>query len=298
MPSSNDLVVCCLDGSAESLRAARVALTLIDRSRYRVALASVVPDFDAAYITGIDPIVPVTAGAESVELVQERQQQAADLLAHAAAELGLPDAQQLVLAGPPGPILREYAREEHPALLVTGARGLDESDRPGVGEVPDYLVRKAPCPVLVVRADAVENDEGPVLVCTDGSEHAHHAAVSVIPLLPAEIAVQIVTVAAKAPPAKPHETGYDMMTDRKWEGEEDAILTDISTAVDRPDATHTVLTGPPVDTLLDAATGAPARAMVIGSKGHGALARAVLGSVAHQILGEATCPVFVAGPRS
>ncbi len=110
--------------------------------------------------------------------------------------------------------------------------------------------------------------------------------------------MQLVTVAAEAPVVVPDETGYEILTERKWGAEEDSLLADVAAAIHRPDATHTVLAGPPAETLLTAAAQSSSRAMVIGFKGHGLIARAVLGSVAHRILSEATCPVFVAGPRS
>lgn len=292
-----NLVVLCVDGSQESLRAARVALTLVDRQRYRFALATAI-DVDTAYLTGIDPLVPMTPNVELLDVVAQRQDQAGELLSRAAEQLGLIEPETVLLSGPAGPALRTYAREEHPALIVVGARGLYDSARAGVGSVPDYLLRRAPCPVLVVRAEAVVDNTGPVLVCVDGSAHARHAAEAVTPVLPNDVPLQLVTVAAAAPAASPDETGYAMMTDRRWEDEEYSVLRDVATAIDRVDATGSVLTGPPGETLIATAEQVSARAIVIGSKGHGALARAVLGSVAHQILDNVTCPVFVAGPHS
>ncbi|MCB0914475.1 MAG: universal stress protein [Actinobacteria bacterium] len=296
--SDISVIVLCLDGSDESVTAARVALELTEPGSYRFTLATAVPDIESAYVTGIDPIVPMAPDAQLVEVVEQRRERAAEMLEAAAAQLGLPEANREVLFGLAGPALREYAREHQPALLVTGARGFNDTRRSGVGEVPDYLVRRAPCPVLVVPADIQADRNGPVLVCVDGSEHARHAALTVVPLLAAGADVELVTVAAEAPVVVPDETGYEILSERKWEAEEDVLLDEVATAIARPDASHTVLSGPPAETLLSAATRSSSRAMVIGSKGHGLIARAVLGSVAHKILSEATCPVFVAGPRT
>lgn len=298
MPDTSNVIVLCLDGSEESMHAAQIAMSLVEPDQFRFVLAYVVPDIESAYVVGMDPIAPVVPDPQFMELAEQRRAQAGVMLEDAAGHLGLPAAERVVLSGPPGPALSDYARAEHPALLVTGARGAQDLRSSGVGEVPDYLVRRAPCPVLVVRIDAKVNDAGPVLVCVDGSEHARHAALAVVPLLPAHVPLQLVTVAAHSPTSEPGETGYQMLADRKWEAEEDSVLSDVADALDRSDAIHTVLAGEPVETLLAAAAESSCRAMVIGSKGHGIIARAVLGSVAHKILCEATCPVFVAGPRS
>jgi nucleotide-binding universal stress UspA family protein len=296
--SNANAIVFCLDGSDESLHAANVALSLVDQTQHRFVLATAVPDIESAFVTGIDPIVPMAPDAQLLDVAEQRRQRAAELLEAASEQLGLPLAERAVLAGPAGPALRDYARQTHSDLLVTGARGFYDARNSGVGDVPDYLVRRAPCPVLVIRGDAQSDQPGPVLVCVDGSEHAQHAAKAVVPMLPAQVTVQLVTVAADSPVVVPDETGYEILSERKWGAEEDSLLTDVAMTIQRPDAAHTVLSGPPAETLLTAATESSCRAIVIGSRGHGIIARAVLGSVAHRILSDATCPVFVAGPRS
>ena len=219
MHNPTDVVVLCLDGSEESLHAGKVALSLVRPGHFRFVLASVVPDLDAAYITGVDPMVPMAPDPELLEVVKLRRQQTEELLAQGAAALDLPDADRLVLAGPAGPALAEFARQENPALLVTGARGFNDARDSGVGAVPNHLVRKASCPVLVVRGDAKVDESGPVLICVDGSEHARHAALSVTPLLPASVPMTLATVAAKSPPTAPAATGYESRHYRRREAE-------------------------------------------------------------------------------
>lgn len=53
--------------------------------------------------------------------------------------------------------------------------------------------------------------------------------------------------------------------------------------------------GNPVDVLLRAAEGA--EALVVGSRGHGGFARALLGSVSHHVAQHAHCPVVIVRPE-
>lgn len=53
--------------------------------------------------------------------------------------------------------------------------------------------------------------------------------------------------------------------------------------------------GNPADVLIEAARGA--RALVVGSRGHGTFARAMLGSVSQRCAQHATCPVVIVRPE-
>jgi len=61
--------------------------------------------------------------------------------------------------------------------------------------------------------------------------------------------------------------------------------------------TPLLLQGPTVDTILDKAADLAARAIVVGSHGHGTMYHLIVGSVSEGILRDAKCPVVVI-PRS
>ena len=59
----------------------------------------------------------------------------------------------LVWDGAPGESIVEVARSEAPDMVVVGSRARGVRSRIGMDSVSDYVIRHAPCPVLVVRSD-------------------------------------------------------------------------------------------------------------------------------------------------
>ena len=57
----------------------------------------------------------------------------------------------LVWEGEPGEAIVEAATSEQVDLIVVGSHGRSGMGRFLIGSVSDYVVRRAPCPVLVVR---------------------------------------------------------------------------------------------------------------------------------------------------
>ncbi len=58
-------------------------------------------------------------------------------------------------------------------------------------------------------------------------------------------------------------------------------------------AEASVLSGPPAEALVEAAASAGADLLVVGSHGHGAVARVLLGSTTDRVVHLAGCPVLV-----
>lgn len=64
----------------------------------------------------------------------------------------LPDAvEATVIEGEPGPALCTLAKDEGAAVIVIGSRGRGGIKRALLGSVSDYVVRNAPCSVVVTR---------------------------------------------------------------------------------------------------------------------------------------------------
>jgi nucleotide-binding universal stress UspA family protein len=57
-----------------------------------------------------------------------------------------------VIEGDPGPALCQFAAEINATAIIVGSRGLGRIKRAFLGSVSDYVVRNAPCAVVVTRS--------------------------------------------------------------------------------------------------------------------------------------------------
>ncbi|MEQ2006667.1 MAG: universal stress protein [Limisphaerales bacterium] len=77
----------------------------------------------------------------------------------AAAELcGLPNARTELRPGQPAEAIAEFARVMQAELLVIATHGRTGLARALLGSVAEHVVRRATCPVLVVRSDATAEE--------------------------------------------------------------------------------------------------------------------------------------------
>lgn len=149
-----------------------------------------------------------------------------------------------------------------------------------------------------------------VLIGTDGSEAAVEAARRALPLLAAPTEVVVVCVVeAPAIAAEGFESGFaggvaaPEEIDAAWAGANAqarealdrtiAALGDVAAAV-----TPVAESGDIGPTLCAVAEERGADAIVVGSRGHGALRRALLGSVSTHVVNNAPCPVVVLHDRA
>ena len=85
-----------------------------------------------------------------VDQVRERREQLAQALVTRGREEGL-DVSFLVWTGDPGDVIVEAAGAEHADMVLVGSHGRGPVGRLLLGSVSEFVVRNAPCPVLVVR---------------------------------------------------------------------------------------------------------------------------------------------------
>jgi nucleotide-binding universal stress UspA family protein len=134
-------ILLATDLSPASEGATREALDLARDLRARLLIVSV-----------IDPTARSIPGGR-VERID--QQRAARLdSAQAVVARGRDEgvaASFLVWEGEPGPSIVEAAASEQVDMIVVGSHGRGAMGRLLIGSVSDYVVRHAPCPVLVVR---------------------------------------------------------------------------------------------------------------------------------------------------
>jgi nucleotide-binding universal stress UspA family protein len=144
------------DGSPLSIEAAEAGLAIL-KSCDRVLVVSVTDGPDRSLVddeTGhaAASLTPGEFDEQSVA-AQDRSRTAAEATISALRERGpLPAGiEVLVIEGEPGPALCELAQEVHAEAIVVGSRGRGGIKRAFLGSVSDYVVRNAPCSVVVTR---------------------------------------------------------------------------------------------------------------------------------------------------
>jgi universal stress protein A len=143
-------ILCAVDFSRDSARALSYAASLAQHAGDTLTILHVVELLPVGY----DPMVGTTfdiEGFQKATLAAARKR-----LQDCAATLTAGTAAVETILGQGKPyreILRE-AGERHADLIVVGVHGRSALDRVVFGSTTEHLVRRAACPILVVRSDA------------------------------------------------------------------------------------------------------------------------------------------------
>jgi nucleotide-binding universal stress UspA family protein len=143
---SEDVIV-AVDGSDAALAAARAGLELLHPG-LRVVVVTVVEPGDAMLETGAGLAGPVMSGEEIQAIEDARLDEGHEHVGTAVQALDR-DAERVVLRGEPGSALCDLARDRGARAIVMGSRGRGGIRRALLGSVSDYVIRHAPCPVVV-----------------------------------------------------------------------------------------------------------------------------------------------------
>ncbi len=112
---------------------------------------------EVALVHAIDPamIYSPEAGAPGDAVAQHAHEESERLLAEYRARIpaGVPSL-QFKREGPPAAEIAQAAKEWSADLIVIGSHGRRGLRRAVLGSVAEGVMRRAPCPVLVVRAKA------------------------------------------------------------------------------------------------------------------------------------------------
>lgn len=143
-------ILLCADGSEISTHALRAGLSLLADQDDAVVL-TVVESEDPTLLTGTG-FAGGTMSVEEFEAANRTRQEAGTETARTVAEaLGLAPEAVIVRLGAPGPTVVEVAEEAGARAVVMGTRGRGGVARALLGSVSDYVIRHAPCPVLVTN---------------------------------------------------------------------------------------------------------------------------------------------------
>jgi nucleotide-binding universal stress UspA family protein len=239
-------------------------------------------------------------GAEYVDIARQ--------LADAVTETAIEQAREVAPAvrveadafiGNPVPQLLEAARDAE--LVVLGNRGRGGFASLLLGSVSQRVATHAPCPVVVVRGRGDVTD-GPIAVGVDDSPAADHVLETAFAAA-ASRHCALAVIRAYLPPA-PLWIANDVPATDIDAPEQDAIergRLDEQLAPWREKYPEV-----PVETMLSHDSAAAvlvgvshgAQLVIVGSRGHGALAGTLLGSTGMQLLHHADCPVLIARPRT
>ncbi|SEH02439.1 Nucleotide-binding universal stress protein, UspA family [Nonomuraea solani] len=181
--------------------------------------------------------------------------------------------------------------------LVLGSRGLGGFTGMVLGSVSIAVAGHAAGPVVVVRASGLA-EHGRVVVGYDGSEHARAAMEYAVEQARSRKTELHVVTAWQVPSFSPYAVAYSGLIEQVMREEPQrarALVEPWRTS--NPDL---VLTDEqpcehPVAALIKAAE--TADLVVVGSRGLGGFASALLGSIGHAVLHHATCPVAVVKPK-
>ncbi|OXM64701.1 universal stress protein [Amycolatopsis vastitatis] len=291
-PEENLPVVVGVDGSPTALDAARWAAREAARRGAPLAVIGAFSWFGTRHLG--DP----GFGSHYRKAMVTRARAAVSAGVEAAAEAaGGIEISGRVDDGFPVPLLVAASRRAE--LLVVGDRGLGGGTSPLTGSVAIGLAAHAECPVVVVRGDQPSENDGPVVVGIDGSQLSEAAlefAFRTADLREALlIAVHAWTDGALDAGLVPL-LGWDDI-----ETAEHPLLAEWLAGWEEkyPDVVvqRVVVRDRPAHAVIEQATAAAARLVVVGSHGRGGATAFVLGSVSHAVLHHAPCPVAVVRPE-
>lgn len=203
------------------------------------------------------------------------------------------------------PAAPELVRLSHGAdLLVVGSRGRGAVRSALLGSVALHVATHAACPVVVVHPPVTDLpvDRPRVVVGIDGSPTARAgltAAVEEAVRLDAELDV-VACFSMETDGADPWwvviPSAPEIREDvrRAAEGQVAEVLAARPAGEPEPRVHVEVAQGAPSDVLVQRAGGAAL--LVVGSRGHGAVRAALMGSVALHCVMHAPCPVLVVHP--
>jgi nucleotide-binding universal stress UspA family protein len=290
-----DHLVVGIDGSEESAVALRWAMMQAARRQYSVKLVYAL-------------LIPVVSDAYGMVMtrpdVDELSAYSKGLL-HAAAEVACRidpsvEVSTSLREGPPAAVLIDESKTA--AGLVVGTRGLGAISGKVLGSVSVRVAVKACCPAYVIPPewDPVVCSSDPVVVGVDGSEHSlaalrlaiEEAKLCRVPLK----AVIAYHVGRLARPVEPDLIAQLDSSERaQAKNTVEQAIAKLGTAVEDVRIDIEVVDGKPAEALVEA--GKQAILTVVGSRGRGAITRALLGSVSRAVMQATARPLAVVHAR-
>jgi nucleotide-binding universal stress UspA family protein len=291
-------ILCGVDGSEQSVRAATVTHALGVALGAEIVLAHVSPG-------GVRHL-PVAPAAMEADMEGDLQ-----VIADTAARAGVSGARtRRVKASSPTDGLVATARVELPYLIVIGASGHSLFREALLGSVAGELPLKAPCPVVVAPPHAAIPELGPAddpcVVCGVGDSPEAESAARAAGGLATGLEARLIIVNAQLPlpPARPvplshHSLAIDHEVLAEEQRQRSSRL--LERALEwsgRANAELATEIGDPAERIEAVAAREAADLIVVASRGRGPLRAAVLGSTSRMLAASAGRPVVIVGPSA
>jgi nucleotide-binding universal stress UspA family protein len=267
-------IVCGVDHSPGAQAAIDVAIGLSRALGSRTVLVHAVEPPVPAREFGMPPTTSFVG-------VDQLREAGAALLDEVVERLALgSDVRQVVRIGAAADVIAAAAEESEAEFIVVGSRGLGPVSALLLGSVSRALAVRAPCPTVIVPAAAHAVGDGPILCAIDDSDGAR-AALSSASRLADRLGAHLVVIHVDSDDG-PGSATLDRIVEEAGLGSR---------------AERMLVRGAPATAIVEAANAHGADAIVIGSRGRGALAASVLGSVSSAVAGRSACPVIVVQVR-
>lgn len=290
-------ILCPTDFSESAQTALTYAGELARSHRARLTVLHVVPTFDPMPVgaAGLGDPLEVVYPVSRDEVLGE--------LRAVAERAGAPrDAALAVDAGDPCGAIRDRAIEIRADLIVMGTHGRSGVERLVIGSVTETVLRKAPCPVLVVPPNAAPSPAGfrlrNILCCMDFSPGAMQAFGFALGLARrAGGSVTVLHVLESLPKEEPRiHAPFDVAEYRRHLIGDARERLDALIAAERTSTPveASVAAGRAHREILRVAAESAFDLITMGTQGRSPLGLAVFGSTAQTVVRAATCPVLAA----
>ncbi len=294
-------ILLAIDGSEPSFTAVAVAKGLTLPAGSEIELLTVVADDRWTY--GPWPIPAMAHAQRDLERAQREVLARLEGIATALAADGRTIRTMVRQGRAASEIVREADRFGA-GLILLGARGHGAVDRILVGSVSSEVVDQADCPVLVVRAPGL----GRILLATDGSADGDLAARFLS--LSGIFGTAAIKVLSVVDPGMPWWSGIspvdgmvgadvyaNVVGAAERHAKKVARFTADTIGSDNVEAEAALRGGDVGSTIVEKANAWHADVVAVGTRGHGALHRALVGSTSRQVLHQAPMSVLVVRPK-
>jgi nucleotide-binding universal stress UspA family protein len=282
-------VVVGLDGSDDALSAARWAAALAVRLERPLALVHAMPDVDEALLVLTAP-QQADAGAYPRELGRAVLDRAADAV-HA--DFPTLHVTRTLSHHSREDALTELSRRAHIVVLACA----DVSARGAllVGSTTLSVAARSACPVIAWRGATLARNDQPVVIGVD-EDRLSRAALATAFKLADGLGVGLTAVYAMSSRRAPGEVNIPFLVDWEALGNEarqrlSDIVAPIAELWEHVQVTYVVEIGRARKVILDHA--AEAQLVVVGTRGRGELASALLGSTGLSLLHHSPAPVAI-----